>query len=85
MSGHNYFTTNNPQDLFSDVDDEDFLRNARASNSQNMKTPSDNEYLQQRRIFEERRREIEERTLHSTDRSIGLLKNTEAVGAVSFS
>jgi len=73
MSGHKYTDSNN---LFADddVDDETFLRNSRHSyNSQ----PT---FEEQRQAFIERKREIEERTVKSTERSISLLRDSEQVG-----
>jgi synaptosomal-associated protein 29 len=70
MSGHNYLQNGS---LFSDdVDDDTFLKNSRVK-------PRD-DYLQERQIYEQRRREIEDRTLDSSQRSIGLLRETEQVG-----
>lgn len=70
MSGHNYLQNGS---LFSDdVDDETFLKNSRVK-------PRD-DYLQERQLYEQRRREIEDRTLDSSHRSIGLLRETEQVG-----
>jgi synaptosomal-associated protein 29 len=70
MSGHNYLQNGS---LFSDdVDDDTFLKNSRVK-------PRD-DYLQERQIYEQRRREIEERTIDSSQRSIGLLRETEQVG-----
>lgn len=73
MSGHKYTDSNN---LFSedDIDDETFLRNSRHSyNSQ----PT---FEEQRQTFIERKREIEDRTIQSTERSISLLHDSEQVG-----
>ncbi|XP_070500124.1 synaptosomal-associated protein 29 [Chironomus tepperi] len=71
MSGHQYFSNGNS--LFSDdVDDETFLKNARVK-------PKD-DYLEQRQLYEQKRKEIENRTLDSSQRSIGLLRETEQVG-----
>jgi len=72
MSGHQYLQ--NGQSLFSDddVDDETFLKNSRVK-------PKD-DYLEQRQLYEQKRNEIENRTLDSSQRSIGLLRETEQVG-----
>ncbi|XP_059622675.1 synaptosomal-associated protein 29 [Phlebotomus argentipes] len=91
MSGFKYVT--NPNSLFvEDVDDETFLRNARTNNytegaSAPQYTPhstnpflQDDDYEQQRQMYEQRRREIEDRTLLSSERSLGLLYETEQVG-----
>lgn len=73
MSGHQYTNSNN---LFAedDIDDETFLRNSRRPyNSQ----PT---FEEQRQTFIERKKEIEDRTLQSTERSICLLRDSEQVG-----
>lgn len=75
MSGHRYTNSN---DLFGstegdDIDDETFLRNSRRNNT----------YDEQRQSYLERRREIEDRTLNSTDRSISLLRDSEQIGIVT--
>lgn len=71
MSGHQYLQ--NGGSLFSDdVDDETFLKNSRVK-------PKD-DYLEQRQLYEQKRKEIENRTINSSQRSIGLLRETEQVG-----
>ncbi|XP_063708172.1 synaptosomal-associated protein 29 [Culicoides brevitarsis] len=67
-----------PNRLFldDDVDDETFLQNSRGGQSTN---PFDSNY-NQRQLYEQRKREIEDRTLMSTERSLGLLHETEEVG-----
>lgn len=73
MSGHKY--TANSANLFDDddIDDETFLKNSSRSRSNN---PFDNQQLS----YQERTRAIEERTLASSNRSLGLLYETEQVG-----
>lgn len=72
MSGHNYLQNGNS--LFSDdVDDETFLKNSRVK-------PKQDDYLEQRQLYEQKKKEIENRTLDSSQRSIGLLRETEQVG-----
>lgn len=74
MSGHQYLSGNGS--LFSDdVDDETFLKNSRVK-------PQD-DYLEQRQMYEQKKREIEDRTLNSSQRSIGLLRETEQVGVAT--
>lgn len=75
MSGHNYLR--NGGSLFNDddVDDETFLKNSRAGMR--------NDFGQERQIYEQRKREIEDRTINSTQRSIGLLRETEQVGVAT--
>ena len=70
MSGHRYIS--NSSSLFEDdeVDDETFLRNSRRAATTN----------DQQSIYQQRTREIEERTLASSNRSLGLLHETEHVG-----
>lgn len=71
MSGHQYLQNGNS--LFSDdVDDETFLKNSRVK-------PKD-DYMEQRQIYEQKRKEIENRTINSSQRSIALLRETEQVG-----
>ena len=73
MSGHQYLQNGS---LFSDdVDDETFLKNSRVK-------PKD-DYLDQRQMYEQKRKEIEDRTLNSSQRSIGLLRETEQVGVAT--
>lgn len=75
MSGHQYLQNGS---LFSDdVDDDTFLKNSRVK-------PKD-EYLEQRQMYEQKRKEIEERTVNSSQRSIGLLRETEQVGVATAS
>jgi synaptosomal-associated protein 29 len=74
MSGHQYLSGNGS--LFSDdVDDETFLKNSRVK-------PQD-DYMEQRQMYEQKKREIEDRTLNSSQRSIGLLRETEQVGVAT--
>lgn len=73
MSGHKY--TANSANLFDDDDiaDEEFLKNSsRARGS--------NPFQDQQLSYQERTRAIEERTLASSNRSLGLLYETEQVG-----
>lgn len=81
--------------LEDDVDDEEFLKNSRTSSYSTNRGPSyggqpstnpfHNNYqtdsLEEKRLqLQQRRKEIEERTLLSTERSIGLLRESEEVG-----
>lgn len=71
-----------PNKLFLDDDgpnDDTFLRNSRNHNPAAVNNPFDDGY-DQRQMFEQKKREIEERTLMSTERSLGLLRETEEVG-----
>lgn len=77
MSGYNYIS--NPNNLFSDdIDDDTFLKNSRVPQT-NPFAP-DLTVEQQRQAFQQKRNEIEQRTLQSSNRSIGLLLETEKVG-----
>lgn len=87
LSGHKY--TTNSSNLFEDdddIDDETFLKNFRNSDQQHHSTnpfltnspPSSNN--DQHQVYEARKKEIEDRTLGSSYRSIGLLRETEQVG-----
>lgn len=72
MSGHQY-TTNHSLFDDDDVDDDTFLRNSRRG-------PSTNPFEEQQLSCDQRAKEIEERTLASSNRSLGLLRETENVG-----
>lgn len=63
--------------LDDDVDDETFLRNGR--NQPTNSNPFDDDY-DPRQMYEQKKRDIEDRTLMSTERSLGLLRETEEVG-----
>lgn len=71
MSGHRYLSNSNNLFEDDDVDDETFLKNSRRSTN-----PFDEPQLN----YAQRTREIEERTLASSNRSLGLLYETEQVG-----
>lgn len=74
MSGHQYLQNGS---LFNDdVDDETFLKNSRVKQQHD-------DYLDQRQMYEQKRKEIEDRTITSTQRSIGLLHDTEQVGVAT--
>lgn len=77
MSGHQYVS--NSSNLFDDddVDDETFLRNARRPQA------STNPFEQQQLNYQQRIKDIEERTLESSNRSLGLLRETENVGVAT--
>lgn len=89
MSNHQYIT--NSSNLFSDdadVDDETFLRNSRPKNVPRSNYGGSNsgyggtlaDLEQQRQTMLERQKEIEQRTLDSSSRSIGLLRDSEQIG-----
>jgi synaptosomal-associated protein 29 len=76
MSGHQYLQNGNSLFADDDVDDETFLKNSRVNNGNSKQ----DDYLEQRQMYEQRRKEIENRTIDSSQRSIGLLRETEQVG-----
>lgn len=89
MSGHRYIS--NPSNLFEDddVDDETFLRNTgpRIPSPNKPQHHSSSHYSghigeleRQRQVMLEKQREIEQRTLDSSSRSIGLLRDSEQIG-----
>ncbi|XP_017473493.1 PREDICTED: synaptosomal-associated protein 29 [Rhagoletis zephyria] len=84
---HNHFDLN-ATDL-EDVDDDIFLNNSRTNSTlsgrgsgvgSTMGGRSTNPFEDPQQIYAERRREIEARSLESTQRSLGLLYETEDVG-----
>lgn len=78
MSGHQYIQNGNSLFDEDDVDDETFLKNSR-------KPTANDIYVEQRQMYEQKRKEIEGRTLESSQRSIGLLRETEQVGVATAS
>lgn len=78
MSGHQYLNGNSLFDE-DDVSDETFLQNSR------VQPTSNDDYADQRQMYEQKRKEIENRTLDSSQRSIGLLIETEQVGVATAS
>lgn len=84
MSGHRYIS--NASSLFDDddVDDETFLRNARPrpgpQSGSSMGSGPIGDLERQRQAMLERQREIEQRTIDSSSRSIGLLRDSEQIG-----
>lgn len=87
MSGSHYLS-NNKTSLFSvedDVDDEEFLRHPPSGNSGYMinNSSTDNSHsnlqdLHQQRL--EKQREIQNRMVQSSQRSLSLLRNSEEIG-----
>lgn len=71
MSGYSYKSSTNPFEI-EDVDDEIFLKNSRKTTN----SAFDNHV----QAYQERRKQIEERTLNSTQRSIGVLRDSEQIG-----
>ncbi|XP_076630564.1 synaptosomal-associated protein 29kDa [Colletes latitarsis] len=89
MASQNYL--NNPKNPFfsleDDIDDETFLNSAPPRSSgrttYNHYTNFDNEIEQKHQQLLQRRRDIEERTLQSSERSISLLRDSEQIGAAT--
>ncbi|KAK2580086.1 hypothetical protein KPH14_012367 [Odynerus spinipes] len=88
MAGQNYLS--DPKNPFfaleDDIDDETFLNSAptRASGSSyNYYNNFDNEFEIKHQQLIQRRKEIEERTVHSSERSISLLRDSEQIGAAT--
>lgn len=86
MAGHNYLS--DPKNPFfsleDDVDDETFLRNAPARTApagryQNL----DNDIVLKRQQLLQRKKEIEERTVQSSERSVSLLRDSEQIGVAT--
>lgn len=75
MSGHKY-TSNSSNLLDDDIDDETFLKNS-------TRVQGTNPFGSQQATMQERTRAIEERTLASSNRSLGLLYETEQVGVAT--
>ncbi|XP_037931398.1 soluble NSF attachment protein 29-like [Teleopsis dalmanni] len=81
---NNHFDLNG-EDL-EDVDDDIFLNSSRTNSrvsghsSTGVKTRSTNPFEDQTQIYAEKRRQIEARTIDSTQKSLGLLYETEEVG-----
>lgn len=71
MSGYSYKSSTNPFEI-EDVDDEIFLKNSRKT--------TNSAFDNQVQAYQERRKQIEERTLNSTQRSIGVLRDSEQIG-----
>ncbi|XP_041972162.1 synaptosomal-associated protein 29 [Aricia agestis] len=85
MSGHRYLSGNG-SNLFEDedVDDDTFVNSYRSRLPQSQPKPAMSPYLteleRQRQTMLEKQREIEQRTLDSSSRSIGLLRESEQIG-----
>lgn len=86
MAGHNYLS--DPRNPFfsleDDIDDETFLRSAPprnlpAGHYQNF----DDDMTQKRQQLLQRKKEIEERTIQSSERSVSLLRDSEQIGVAT--
>lgn len=82
MSGAYHFNNTN---LFEDVDDDTFLRGQTNSQKLNSTNPfaQDVNIEKQKQVYEQKRRDLEEKTLLSSSRSLGLLSETERVGTAT--
>lgn len=88
MAGHNYLS--DPKNPFfsledvDDVDDETFLRNAPARTAPAGRYQNfDNDVMQKRQQLLQRKKEIEERTVQSSERSVSLLRDSEQIGVAT--
>lgn len=86
MAGNNYLR--DPKNPFfsleDDVDDETFLRSAPPRYpATNPFQNYDNELERKHQDLLQRKKEVEQRTLQSSVRSIGLLRDTEEVGTAT--
>ncbi|KAG8230473.1 hypothetical protein J437_LFUL013593 [Ladona fulva] len=89
MAGFSY--TSDPKSPFfaldeDDVDDETFLRSAKKSNSGYMLSgeTGEDKYLEEKRLqLLERKKMIEERTIQSSQRSLGILMESEQIGVAT--
>lgn len=85
MAAHNYLS--DPKNPFfsleDDVDDETFLKNAPARNPSAGRYQNFNDLTQQRQQLLERRKEIEDRTIKSSERSVSLLRDSEQIGVAT--
>ncbi|CAH0549253.1 unnamed protein product [Brassicogethes aeneus] len=71
MSSNRYVKSTNPFEN-EDIDDELFLRNSRK--------PQPSNYDDQMLSFQDRIKQIEDRTINSTEKSIGILRDSEQIG-----
>lgn len=87
MDGRNYLSdpTNPFFALEDDVDDETFLRSAPPRNqpASNYYRNVDDDLEFKRQQLMQRRKEVEERTVQSSERSISLLRDSENIGVAT--
>lgn len=89
MASQNYLS--DPKNPFfaieDDVDDETFLKSALPRTSgritYNYYTNFDNDLEQKHQQLLQQKKEIEERTIQSTEKSISLLRDSEQIGAAT--
>ncbi|KAL1502615.1 hypothetical protein ABEB36_007733 [Hypothenemus hampei] len=77
MSGHKYIKSTNPfdDDQDDDIDDETFLKNSRRPPPSTQRS-----FDAQVQSFQERKRQIEENTIRSTEQSLSILRDSEQIG-----
>ena len=84
MAGNNYMS--DPKNPFfsleDDVDDETFLK-AAPPRTNNHYQSYDNELEQKHKDLLQRKKEIEDRTIKSSERSLSILRDTEEVGTAT--
>lgn len=84
MAGHNYLS--DPKNPFfsleDDIDDETFLRVA-PPGTRPIERYHENDFEQKRQQLLQRKRDIEERTIQSSERSVSLLRDSEQIGAAT--
>ncbi|XP_014483318.1 PREDICTED: synaptosomal-associated protein 29 [Dinoponera quadriceps] len=84
MASHNYLS--DPKNPFfsleDDIDDETFLRVA-PPGTRPVERYLDNDFEQNRQQLLQRKRDIEERTIQSSERSVSLLRDSEQIGAAT--
>lgn len=86
MAGHNYLS--DPKNPFfsleDDVDDETFLRSAPARTASAGRYHNfNNDMEQNRQQLLQRKKELEERTVQSSERSVSLLRDSEQIGVAT--
>ncbi|XP_070154841.1 synaptosomal-associated protein 29 [Polyergus mexicanus] len=85
MAGHNYLS--DPKNPFfsleDDVDDETFLKNAPARTLPAGRQNFDNDITQKHQQLLQRKKEIEDRTIQSSERSVSLLRDSEQIGVAT--
>ncbi|GAB1861597.1 Synaptosomal-associated protein 29 [Camponotus japonicus] len=85
MASHNYLS--DPKNPFfsleDDVDDETFLKNAPVRALSAGRYQNFNDITQKRQQLLQRKKEIEERTIQSSERSVSLLRDSEQIGVAT--
>lgn len=86
MASHNYLS--DPKNPFfsleeDDVDDETFLKNAPVRSTPTERYQNFDNTLRQQSTLLQRKKEIEERTIQSSERSVSLLRDSEQIGVAT--